>query len=69
MHSGFDLIVNFSMNNCFDSNEILNGLNYPKWKDDLEYSLRISNIDLALHESKSLINAGSTLEQKELLAK
>ncbi|KAG5035305.1 hypothetical protein JHK87_010215 [Glycine soja] len=42
--------MNFSVNNCYASIEILNGLNYPKGKDDLEFSLGISDLDLALCE-------------------
>jgi len=69
MNSCFDLAMNFSVNNCYASIEILNGLNYPKGKDDLEFSLGISDLDLALCESKLVINTGNTPKQKELLAK
>ncbi|XP_027343006.1 uncharacterized protein LOC113855567 [Abrus precatorius] len=56
------------MNNCSASIKILTGSNYSKWKQDLDFSLGIANLDLALRESKLTINADSTLEQKERLA-
>ena len=55
------------MNNS--SIEILTGSNYSKWKQDLDFSLRIADLDLALREEKPEINENSTPEQKELLAK
>ncbi|XP_027362607.1 uncharacterized protein LOC113870213 [Abrus precatorius] len=60
--------VNFSMNNCSASIEILIGSNYSKWEQDLDFSLRIADLDLALRESKPTINADNTPEQKERLA-
>lgn len=54
------------MNNSI---EILNGSTYPKWKEDLEFSLGIFYLDLALRESKPVINAETAPVQKELLAK
>lgn len=49
--------------------EILNGSNYLNWKQDLEFSLEIFDLDLVLCESRLVINSKSTLEHKELLAK
>ena len=65
----FVLTVNFSMNNCSASIEILTGSNYGKWKQDLEFSLGIADLDLSLREDKPVITDESTPEQKELLAK
>ena len=69
MHSCFDLILKFFVNNCFASIEILNGSNYCNSKQDLEFSLVISNLDLALHEGKLVINLKNMPKLKELLAK
>jgi len=70
MHSCFDLTVKFSVNNCFASIEILNVSNYHNWKQDLKFSLGISDLDLALREDKLVISSKSTPEKKkELLAK
>ena len=69
MHSYFDLPVNFSMNNCYASIEILNGSNYHIWKQDLKFSLEFLDLDLALRESKPVINSESTPKQKKLLTK
>ena len=52
-----DLIVKFSVNNCYVSIEILNGSNYCNGKQDLKFSLGISYLDLALRESKLVINS------------
>ncbi|XP_061364652.1 uncharacterized protein LOC133308078 [Gastrolobium bilobum] len=57
------------MNNCVVSIEILTGSNYNKWKQDLEFSLGIVDLDLALREDKPVVNAESTPEEKQLLAK
>lgn len=62
MDSCFVLAVNFFMNNCSASIEILTISNYIKWKQDLELSY------LALHENKYMSNAESMPQHKELLA-
>ncbi|XP_058746814.1 UPF0481 protein At3g47200-like [Vicia villosa] len=61
--------MTFSMNNCSASIKILNGSNFKKWKKDLEFSLGIADLDMALHETKHVINDQSTPEEKEKLAK
>ena len=65
MHSCFDLTVKFSVNNCFASIEILNVSNYHNWKQDLKFSLGISDLDLALREDKLVISSKSTPEKKK----
>ena len=69
MHSCFVSTVTFSINNCSAFIEILNGSNFKKWKQDLEFSLGIADLDMALRETKPVINAESTPEEKEKLAK
>lgn len=69
MHSCFVLTVNFSVNNCSASIEILAGSNYKKWKQDLEFSLGIADVDVALLETKPVVDAQSTPDEKEKLAK
>jgi len=61
--------VNFSVDNCSASIEMLNGSNYKKWKQDVDFSLRIADLDIALPEDKPVVNAESTAEQRERLAK
>ncbi|XP_057443852.1 uncharacterized protein LOC130736006 [Lotus japonicus] len=55
--------VNFSLNNCSASIEILAGSNYKKWKQDFEFSLGIADVDVALLETKPVVY------EKEKLAK
>ena len=62
MHSYFDLIVNFFVNNYFASIEILNASDYHNWKQDLEFSLGIYDLHLALCEDEFVINSKSTYE-------
>ena len=69
MHSYFVSTVNFSVNNCSASIEMLNGSNYKKWKQDVDFSLGIVDLDIALRENKPEVNAESTAEQREHLAK
>jgi hypothetical protein len=69
MHSCFVSTVNFSVNNCSASIEMLNGSNYKKWKQDVDFSLGIADLDIALREDKPVVNAESTAEQRERLAK
>ncbi|KAI5434917.1 hypothetical protein KIW84_021658 [Lathyrus oleraceus] len=57
------------MNNCFASIEIQNGSNFKKWKKDLEFSLGIADLDMALRKTKPVINDQSTPEEKEKIAK
>ena len=57
------------MNNCSASIEILTGSNYKKWKQDIEFSLGIAYLDMAICENKPVINAESTPDEKEKLAK
>ena len=63
MHFYFVLIVNLSLNNCSASIEILTRSNYNKWKQDLDFSLGIADLDLALQENKPVVpNEGRKLE-------
>ncbi|KAI5424368.1 hypothetical protein KIW84_030524 [Lathyrus oleraceus] len=59
----------FSMTNYFASIEILNGSNFKKWMKDLEFLLGIIDLDMALCETKLVINAQRAPEEKEKLAK
>lgn len=68
MHSYFVLIVTFSMSNCYASIELLNGSSYKIWKQDLEFSLGIVDLDISLCETELVINSQSTPEEKEKLA-
>lgn len=61
--------MTFSMNNCSTSIEILNGYNFRKWKKDLEFSLGIADLDMALRETKHVINDQSAHEEEEKLSK
>ncbi|RDX99569.1 hypothetical protein CR513_17359, partial [Mucuna pruriens] len=54
----------FSINNCSTSIEILNGSNYGKWKQNLEFSVGITDLDLALCENKPVINDDACLNRR-----
>ena len=42
------------MNNNTAAIEILNGINYKKWKQDIEFALDIADIDIAFCEDKHI---------------
>jgi hypothetical protein len=48
---------------------MLNGSNYKKWKQDVNFALGIADLDIALREDKPVITTTSTAEEKERLAK
>jgi hypothetical protein len=48
---------------------VLNWPNYKKLKQDVNFALAIADLDIALREDKPVINANSTTEQKERMAK
>jgi len=48
---------------------MLNGSNYKKWKQDVDFSLGIADLDITLREDKLVVNAENTAEQRERLAK
>ena len=56
------------MNNYFTSIGILNGFNFKKWKQDLQFSLGIVDLDMELRQNIHVINAYNTHEEKEKLA-
>lgn len=57
------------MNKFSASIEIMNGYNFKKWKKYLEFLLGIVDLDIALHETKLVINDQSTPKENEKLAK
>ncbi|XP_050915345.1 uncharacterized protein LOC127130365 [Lathyrus oleraceus] len=61
--------MTFFMNICSASIEIPNEYNFNKWKKYLKFSLGIGDLDIALRETKPMINDQSTPEEKEKLAK
>jgi hypothetical protein len=45
---------------------MLNGSNYKKWKQDVNFALGIADLDIALREDKPVITTTSTAEEKEV---
>lgn len=70
MHSRFVTSMNFLVNIYSTSIKVLNGSNNKKWKQVVNFSLEITDLDMALWDDKYAINEEIIMvEQRELLAK
>lgn len=48
----FNFIVTFSVNNNVVTIEIIDGFNFKKWKEDVEFAMEMANVHTTLYADK-----------------